>query len=98
MCEGSITAGFLIVTSFFWTHQEQSIRVGWWYLMNGTGMPVVARSHSRLHLSPLTLSAQILAAFVSFGVLHIPKNSLAPWQWYMIITGVLTIILSIFFW
>ncbi|KAF8318443.1 MFS general substrate transporter [Clavulina sp. PMI_390] len=71
VCEGSITAGFLIVTSFFWTHKEQSLRVGWWFLMNGSG---------------------------TFGVLHFPKNSLAPWQWYMIMTGVITLILSIAFW
>ena len=37
MCEGSITAGFLIVTSMFWTHKEQSVRVGYWYLMMGIG-------------------------------------------------------------
>ncbi|KZT39708.1 MFS general substrate transporter [Sistotremastrum suecicum HHB10207 ss-3] len=36
MCEGSITAGFLIVTSMFYTHKEQSVRVGYWFLMNGT--------------------------------------------------------------
>lgn len=30
MCEGAITAGFLIVTSMFWTHAEQSVRVGYW--------------------------------------------------------------------
>jgi len=29
-CEGSITAGFLIVTSMFYTRNEQTIRVGWW--------------------------------------------------------------------
>jgi len=36
MCEGSITAGFMIVTSMFYTFQEQSVRVGYWFLMNGT--------------------------------------------------------------
>ncbi|KXN91604.1 hypothetical protein AN958_12722 [Leucoagaricus sp. SymC.cos] len=35
-CEGSITAGFLIVTSMFYTRNEQTVRVGWWFLMNGT--------------------------------------------------------------
>ncbi|KAF8318444.1 MFS general substrate transporter, partial [Clavulina sp. PMI_390] len=78
VCEGSITAGFLIVTSFFWTHKEQSVRVGWWFLMNG--------------------SAQIVAGLLSFGVLHFPQNALAPWQWYMIITGALTLILAGCFW
>ncbi|QRW17894.1 major facilitator superfamily transporter [Rhizoctonia solani] len=36
ICEGSITAGFMIVTSMFYTRKEQSIRVGYWFLMNGT--------------------------------------------------------------
>ena len=30
MCEGSITAGFLIVTSMFYTRTEQTQRVGYW--------------------------------------------------------------------
>ena len=30
MCEGSITAGFLIVTSMFYTRAEQTKRVGYW--------------------------------------------------------------------
>ncbi|TRM58593.1 major facilitator superfamily domain-containing protein [Schizophyllum amplum] len=36
MCEGSITAGFMIVTSMFYTREEQTLRVGYWFLMNGT--------------------------------------------------------------
>lgn len=36
VCEGSITAGFLIVTSMFYTHAEATQRVGYWFLMNGT--------------------------------------------------------------
>lgn len=30
MCEGSITAGFMIVTSMFYTRKEQTLRVGYW--------------------------------------------------------------------
>ena len=30
MCEGSITAGFMIVTSMFYTRKEQTVRVGYW--------------------------------------------------------------------
>ncbi len=30
MCEGSITAGFLIVSSMFYTRREQTARVGYW--------------------------------------------------------------------
>ncbi|ETW84170.1 major facilitator superfamily [Heterobasidion irregulare TC 32-1] len=35
-CEGSITAGFMIVSSMFYTRNEQTVRVGYWFLMNGT--------------------------------------------------------------
>ncbi|KAL8289986.1 hypothetical protein RQP46_002925 [Phenoliferia psychrophenolica] len=40
ICEGSITAGFLIVTSMFYTKTEQGQRVGAWFLMNGTAQCV----------------------------------------------------------
>ena len=30
MCEGSVTAGFLIVTAMFYTRNEQTLRVGYW--------------------------------------------------------------------
>nr|KIR44537.1 membrane transporter [Cryptococcus bacillisporus CA1280] len=36
VCEGSITAGFLILTSMFYTQEEATQRVGYWFLMNGT--------------------------------------------------------------
>ncbi|CEL54479.1 putative transporter PB1C11,03 OS=Schizosaccharomyces pombe (strain 972 / ATCC 24843) GN=SPCPB1C11.03 PE=1 SV=1 [Rhizoctonia solani AG-1 IB] len=36
ICEGSVTSGFLMVTSMFYTKNEQSSRVGYWFLMNGT--------------------------------------------------------------
>ncbi|KAH9057903.1 MFS general substrate transporter [Lactarius deliciosus] len=36
MCEGSITAGFMIVSSMFYTRSEHTARVGYWFLMNGT--------------------------------------------------------------
>ncbi|CAE7068278.1 unnamed protein product [Rhizoctonia solani] len=36
VCEGSITSGFLMITSAFYTKSEQSSRVGYWFLMNGT--------------------------------------------------------------
>ena len=40
ICEGAIIPGFLIVTSMFYTRQEQSQRVGYWC--------TYAASHSRL--------------------------------------------------
>ena len=30
ICEGSITAGFMIVSSMFYTRREQTVRVGYW--------------------------------------------------------------------
>ncbi|KAJ3710138.1 MFS general substrate transporter [Lentinula guzmanii] len=78
MCEGSITAGFLLVSSMFYTRNEQMLRVGYWYLMNGT--------------------AQIATGFISFGVLHIQTKGFQPWQWLMIITGILSFMTATAFW
>ncbi|GLB38572.1 putative major facilitator superfamily protein [Lyophyllum shimeji] len=78
MCEGSITAGFLIVSSMFYTRTEQTVRVGYWFLMNGT--------------------AQIITGFIGFGSLHIKTKSFEPWQWLMIITGILTLLTALAFW
>ncbi|KAJ3820434.1 MFS general substrate transporter [Lentinula raphanica] len=78
MCEGSITAGFLLVSSMFYTRTEQMLRVGYWYLMNGT--------------------AQIATGFISFGVLHIQTKGFQPWQWLMIITGILSFMTASAFW
>ncbi|ESK83753.1 membrane transporter [Moniliophthora roreri MCA 2997] len=77
-CEGSITAGFMIVTSMFYTRQEHTLRVGYWFLMNGT--------------------AQIISGFISFGTLHIETSGFEPWQWLMIITGILTLFCALAFW
>jgi MFS transporter, ACS family, allantoate permease len=41
-CEGAVTAGFLIVTSQFYLIEEQTQRVGYWFLMNGTAQIVTA--------------------------------------------------------
>ncbi|KAI0065989.1 MFS general substrate transporter [Artomyces pyxidatus] len=35
MCEGSVTAGFMITNSMFWTRDEQIVRIGLWYGMTG---------------------------------------------------------------
>ena len=34
--EGCITAGFLVITSMFYTHEEGAQRIGYWSMMNGT--------------------------------------------------------------
>jgi len=38
VCEGAITAGFMIITSMFYTRKEQTLRTGYWFLMNGTAL------------------------------------------------------------
>ncbi|KII85708.1 hypothetical protein PLICRDRAFT_178743 [Plicaturopsis crispa FD-325 SS-3] len=78
MCEGAITAGFMIVSSMFYTRNEQTLRVGYWFLMNGT--------------------AQIVMGLVSFGTLHIKTKGFEPWQWLMIITGLMTLITAVVYW
>jgi len=78
ICEGAITAGFLLVTSMFYTRKEQTVRVGYWFLMNGTAI--------------------IFLGFVAFGVLHTKSTHFHPWQWLMIITGLITLITSVLFW
>lgn len=78
ICEGSITAGFMIVSSMFYTRSEQTSRIGYWFLMNGT--------------------AQIISGFISFGSLHITTPGFAPWQWLVIITGIITLITAIIYW
>ena len=42
--------------------------------------------------------AQILSGFISFGVLHIKDDHLAPWQWYMLITGIITLGVAVAYW
>ncbi|KAJ7871730.1 major facilitator superfamily domain-containing protein [Mycena leptocephala] len=94
MCEGSITAGFMIVSSMFYTRKEQTLRVGYWFLMNGTGI-----LHSPACFIQLTsLIAQIISGFISFGTLHIKTSKFEPWQWLMVITGILTLFTSVSFW
>lgn len=78
VCEGSITAGFLILTSMFYTHAEGTRRVGYWFLMNGT--------------------AQIFSGLVSYGTIHLKTETIAPWQVYMIICGVITFVVGVCFW
>ncbi|KAF8500313.1 major facilitator superfamily domain-containing protein [Russula emetica] len=83
VCEGSITAGFLIVSSMFYTRREQTARVGYWFLMNGIG------------LKAMSLWSRIIG-FISFGILHIHTTGLQPCM-LMIITGTLTLITAITF-
>ena len=78
MCEGAITPGFMIVTSMFYTREEQTRRVGYWFTMNGVAI--------------------IFLGLVSFGLLHTHNPNFHPWQWLMIITGLITLVTSVIFW
>ncbi|KAG0146871.1 hypothetical protein CROQUDRAFT_700947 [Cronartium quercuum f. sp. fusiforme G11] len=74
-CEGSATAAFMISTSMFYTHREQSSRTGYWFLMNGISVAT--------------------SSFLSYGVLHIHTDKLHPWQWFFIITAIVTLTVSL---
>ncbi|KAI0261757.1 MFS general substrate transporter [Gloeopeniophorella convolvens] len=37
-CEGSVTAGFMIISSMFYTRREYTARFGYWFCMNGVGL------------------------------------------------------------
>ncbi|KAL7413287.1 MFS general substrate transporter [Mrakia frigida] len=57
VCEGSITAGFMISTTMFYTHAEAARRVSFWFLMNGTaqiisGLLSFAILHSKSSMAP----------------------------------------------
>ncbi|KAH0583569.1 hypothetical protein H2248_009192 [Termitomyces sp. 'cryptogamus'] len=111
MCEGAITPGFLIVTSMFYTREEQSKRVGYWFLMNGAaaiflGLVAFGFIHTHVCLFHLRL----------FSTDIIQNDNFHPWQWYaaihlrdtaisprlltrlMILTGLVTLVVSGLFW
>ncbi|KAJ7851188.1 MFS general substrate transporter [Mycena leptocephala] len=71
----SIIAGFMIISSMYYTRKEQTLRIG----PDERDGP----DHLELH---------------HFGTLHIKTSGFEPWQWLMIITGILTFIISLLFW
>ncbi|KAK7045193.1 MFS general substrate transporter [Favolaschia claudopus] len=42
--------------------------------------------------------ASIISGFLSFGTAHIETGRIAPWQWLMLITGIMTLITAVCFW
>ncbi|TFY71367.1 hypothetical protein EVG20_g1640 [Dentipellis fragilis] len=42
--------------------------------------------------------AIIVLGFLGFGVLHIHTGKFLPWQWLVIITGIMTLIVAVCFW
>ncbi|KAG1775687.1 major facilitator superfamily domain-containing protein [Suillus placidus] len=97
ICEGSITAGFMIVSSMFYTRSEQTSRVGYWFLMNGTGSRGFIMSLLWMNLNHAVLSADYLW-FYQFWFTAYQNPGFAPWQWLMIITGILTLITAVVYW
>ena len=90
-------AGFLIVTSMFYTRREQTARVGYFCkgaVINYLLFPFLffnssnewnwyERSQVYIPLQALIdVSAQIIFGFISFGTLHIHTSGFEPWQWY----------------
>ncbi|KAH9928512.1 MFS general substrate transporter [Epithele typhae] len=58
ICEGAITPGFMIVTSMFYTRQEQTQRVGYWFLMNGAAIILLGLvAYGTLHIHNDVLQA-----------------------------------------
>ncbi|KAI6046644.1 MFS general substrate transporter, partial [Pisolithus marmoratus] len=83
MCEGSITAGFLIVSAMFYTRKEQTLRVGYWFLMNGTAQIISGLlAFGSLHI--------YTSGFEPWQWLVIFR--------FMVITGLITLILAISYW
>ncbi|KAF5386907.1 hypothetical protein D9615_001594 [Tricholomella constricta] len=96
MCEGAITPGFMIVTSMFYTRQEQTRRVGYWFLMNGMGvifLGLIAFGliHSKVGILESRVPLSILTNLIQ-------TSNFQPWQWLMIITGLVTLLVSVTFW
>ncbi|KAG6902418.1 hypothetical protein C0995_000344 [Termitomyces sp. Mi166 len=42
--------------------------------------------------------SHIISGFISFGILHIKTNKFEPWQWLMLIFGLITLIVAAVFW
>jgi MFS family permease len=95
MCEGSTTAGFMIVSSMFYTRREHTARVGYWSKDHGQLLSEICltinssnkRNWSKIYvISPsrplIQVAAQIIAGVISFGSLHIHTPGFESWQWY----------------
>jgi ACS family allantoate permease-like MFS transporter len=96
VCEGSITAGFMIVSGMFYTRKEQTYRVGWWCACRHRAPAPALLTHEPTVL--MNGTAQIIAGFLSFGALHIHTHGFEPWQWLMVITGTITLALALAYW
>ncbi|THV06934.1 MFS general substrate transporter [Dendrothele bispora CBS 962.96] len=89
---GSITAGFMIVSSMFYTRREVS------FLCLSVLLTHSPERNKRFVPGIGISTAQIISVFISFGVLHIKTTTFHPWQWLMIITGLITLVCAVMFW
>lgn len=44
------------------------------------------------------LAAPIPAGFIAYGLLHVPSQAILPWKFFMIITGGVTLLVSLYSW
>ncbi|KAJ3820729.1 MFS general substrate transporter [Lentinula raphanica] len=99
MCEGSITAGFMIVSSMFYTRNEQTLRVGYWFLMNGTAQIISGFiSFGSLHIHTSNFEPwQWYGNLIPLSIfIHHPRAYLLHRR-LMIITGAITFVTAICF-
>jgi len=96
MCEGSVTAGFMIVSSMFYTRSEQTARVGYWCKWcDRLPTTLCALPSNRFNdwswfefcvysasQTLIDVAAQTSSGFISFGSLHIHTGGFEPWKWY----------------
>ncbi|OJT03928.1 hypothetical protein TRAPUB_5381 [Trametes pubescens] len=82
ICEGAITPGSMIITSMFYTRQEQTQRVGYWLvLMNGAAIILLGLvAYGALHIHATVLQAwqwlMIIAGVITF---FFPDSSATAW-------------------
>lgn len=72
--------------------------------VTGVRYSVHGLSSSRPHYLLPTFSvlmngcAIIMLGLVAYGTLHIKTGNFMPWQWLMIITGIITLVVAVLFW
>ncbi|KAK7034005.1 hypothetical protein VNI00_012435 [Paramarasmius palmivorus] len=107
-CEGAITPGFMIVTSMFYTRQEQTRRVGYWFLMNGfavifLGFLAFGVLHTKVgplflssRFSKLNSTCQFPISDTRLHAMEMTADRLS--HRLMIITGIITLVIAVLFW
>ncbi|KAI8452183.1 major facilitator superfamily domain-containing protein [Phakopsora pachyrhizi] len=83
-CEGCVIPGFMLVTAMFYTHKEQSVRTGYWFLMSTITYLFIFLLYFHLKkIMPwqfyfvLNASFTLLASVITF--LTIPSSPSTAW-------------------